>query len=172
VEVDLAHTLPHVPGLSDEEHAAQVAREEARMAEQEGYEMRNGTLVQVVGEPALPDSMILNGKLRDSWQIFFYLVGAFGMGIAVSLATPRVPEHQLERVFRALRTPVQAGEPHHAEPFVIPDGVEVPEPNKLIDHPDFEIPKPTTLGVGGFVLLWACVGILIGFVYWMAGLGA
>jgi Na+/proline symporter len=128
--------------------------------------------VVIISQPALPDVMIWNGKFRDSWQILFYLIGGFGAGIVVSLLTKRVSEGQLNQVFDCLHTPVQDDEPHHAEPFVIPEGVEPNKPNKLINHPDFEIPKPTAIGFGGFAVLWVCVAALIGFVFWMAGVGA
>ena len=120
----------------------------------------------------LPEMMVLDGRFRDSWQILLYLTGGFGVGIAVSLVTPRVPDEKLDRVFRCLRTPVQNEEPHQPEPFMLPDGVEVPEPDKLIDHPDLEIPRPTFVGMAGFTFFWVMVGLLIGFVYWMASWGA
>jgi len=116
--------------------------------------------------------MIWNGEFRDSWQIFFYLIGGFGMGIAVSLVSKRVPEEKLERVYRCLRTPVHEAEPNQPEPFMLPEGLEVPAPRKLIDHPDLEIPRPTRVGMYGFAVFWAIVGILIAFVYWMATWGA
>ena len=120
----------------------------------------------------LPEVMIWDGKFRDSWQILCYLLGGFGMGIAVSLFTKRVPEEKLDRVYRCLRTPVDEAEPHQPEPFMLPEGLDVPAPRKLIDHPDLEIPMPTLLGMSGFVGLWVCVGLLIGFVFWMASWGA
>ena len=55
--------------------------------------------------------------------------------------------------------------------MVIPEGIEVPEPNKLFNHPDLEIPKPTAIGMIGFAVLWVCVGLLVGFVFWMATWG-
>jgi hypothetical protein len=48
-------------------------------------------------------------------------------------------------------------------------GVE-PAPRKvLIDHPDFEIPRPTMIGIIGFLAAWAGVALLIGAVYWIIG---
>jgi Na+/proline symporter len=129
------------------------------------------TLVQIA-EPALPDTMVLNGKFRDPWQIFSYLVAGFSTGIIVSLLTKRVDEGKLDKVYRALRTPVMEDEPHSSEPFTIPEGIKVPEPRKLINHPELEIPMPTAVGMGGFVGIWAIVALLIGFVFWMATWGA
>lgn len=119
----------------------------------------------------LPEIMIWDGKFRDSWQILLYLLTGFGVGIGVSLTTQRVPEEKLERVYACLRTPVNDDEPHQAEPFMLPEGVEPGLPNKLIDHPDLEIPMPTRVGIAGFTGFWLCVAALIGFVYWMATWG-
>lgn len=124
-----------------------------------------------VADPVLPENMILNGKFRDSWQILSYLIAGFSIGIIVSLLTKRLPDSQLDKVYRALRTPVNEDEPNHVEPFIIPEGIEVPEPRKLINHPDLEIPMPTAVGMGGFVGIWAIVVLLIGFVFWMATWG-
>jgi hypothetical protein len=119
----------------------------------------------------LPEYMVLDGKFRDSWQIFCYLIVGFGTGVLVSLVSSRVPKAQLDRVFDAIRTPVKEAEPHTPEPFTLPENLPVAHPRKVIDHPDFEIYWPSRLAVGGFVIFWACVAILIGFVYWMAGWG-
>jgi hypothetical protein len=120
----------------------------------------------------LPAYMIWNGKFRDSWQIFSYLAGGFSMGILVSLVTPRAPKERLDRVFNAIRTPVNAEEPHIVEPFSLPPGMPVTLVRKLINHPDFEIYLPSKMALGGFASFWVFVAILIGFVYWMATWGA
>ncbi len=120
----------------------------------------------------LPETMIWEGKFRDSWQIFLYLSGGFVAGIVVSLFTKRVPDSKLDRVYACLRTPVDESEPHLPEPFSLPEGIEVPPARKLINHPDFEIPMPTAVGMGGFAVLWLCVIGLIWFVFSMAGWGA
>ncbi len=120
----------------------------------------------------LPTYMIWNGKFRDSWQIFFYLIGGFGAGILISFVTPRAPKERLDRVFNAIRTPVNAEEPHLAEPFSLPAGMPVGQVRKLINHPDFEIYRPSATAIGGFAVFWACVAILIAFVFWMATWGA
>ena len=128
--------------------------------------------IQVWMLDTLPESMIWNDKLRVSWEIFFMLTAGFGMGILVSLFTKRVDEAKLNKVYECLRTPVTEDEPHTAEPFHIPEGIEIPEARKLINHPDLEIPMPTAVGIGGFLFFWAWVAGLIGFVFWMATWGA
>ncbi len=125
-----------------------------------------------ISPPALPAYMIWNGKFRDSWQIFTYLIGGFGAGILVSLVTRRAPKERLDRVFNAIRTPVNTEEPHITEPFSLPAGLPVGQVRKVINHPDLEIYWPSATAVGGFALFWACVAILVGFVFWMATWGA
>jgi len=120
----------------------------------------------------LPQAMIWQGEFRDSWQILLQLLASFGVGIGVSLVTQRVPKEKLDRVYACLRTPVNDDEPHQAEPFMLPEGVDPGPAHKLIDHPDLEIPMPTAVGMGGFAFFWLCVAALIAFVYWMATWGA
>jgi hypothetical protein len=72
----------------------------------------------------------------------------------------------LNRFYACLRTPIGPDEPE-TEPFTLPEGVEPAERKMLTDHPDFEIPKPTLVGIGGFLAAWAGVGLLILTVYWI-----
>jgi len=88
----------------------------------------------------------------------------------VSLFTRRTPKERLDRFYACLRTPIQGDEPH-LEPFTLPEGVEPPPPRKLIDHPDFEIPVPSKVGMAGFAFFGAMVFVMIGFVFWMATWG-
>ncbi|MCK5860997.1 MAG: sodium:solute symporter family protein [Candidatus Hydrogenedentes bacterium] len=120
----------------------------------------------------LPDYMIWEDKFRDSWQICMYLFTAFAVGIIVSLLTKRVDHSKLDQLYSCLRTPIQPDEPHNPIPFMLPEGVTIPSPRKMISHPDFEIPIPTRTSVLGFLFFWAWVGACIGLVYWMATWGA
>ncbi len=119
----------------------------------------------------LPGFMIWNEKFRVSWQMTSYLLTGFSLCILVSLITPRVSKEKLDRFYACLRTPIQPDEPHGA-PFTLPEGVEVPEPRKLINHPDLEIPMPSREGMLGFLGFWLLVAGMIGFVFWMARWGA
>ncbi len=119
----------------------------------------------------LPEQMIWDDKFRVSWQMVSYLTAAFGTCILVSLVTPRVPKEKLDRFYACLRTPIGENEPHLA-PFTLPPGVTPPEPRKLINHPDLEIPMPSAVGMAGFGFFWLMVFVMIGFVYWMATWGA
>jgi len=112
----------------------------------------------------LPAFMLWEGSLYLPWQMIIYLSAGFVVLIAVSLMTRRVPAENLDRFYACLRTPVGPDEPE-AEPFTLPVGVQPAPRSVLIQHPDFEIPKPTLIGIGGFLAAWACVALLIGAVY-------
>ncbi|MHC4509406.1 MAG: sodium:solute symporter family protein [Planctomycetota bacterium] len=100
------------------------------------------------------------------WQMIIYLSAGFVVLVVVSLFTRRVSVENLDRFYACLRTPIGPDEPE-TEPFTLPAGVEPVERRTLIDHPDFEIPRPTLIGIGGFLAAWAGVGLLIGAVYWI-----
>lgn len=119
----------------------------------------------------LPENMIWDGRFRVSYQMLVYLTGGFGTCILVSLMSPRVPKAQLDRFYNCIHTPIGENEPH-LEPFTLPEGVTPVKPRKLINLRDLEIPMPTAVGVGGFTFLCLMVGLLIAFVYWLAGVGA
>lgn len=114
----------------------------------------------------LPAFMLWEGKLSLPWQMIIYLVIGFIVMIVASLFTQRTSKETLDKFYACLRTPIGPDEPE-TEPFTLPDGVEPSERKVLIQHPDFEIPRPTLIGIGGFLAAWAGVGLLIGAVYWI-----
>lgn len=114
----------------------------------------------------LPAFMLWEDKLYLPWQMIIYLSAGFIVMIVVSLLTKRVPAERLDRFYACLRTPIGFNEPE-AEPFTLPPGVKPGPRNVLIPHPDFEIPRPTIIGIGGFLAAWAGVGLLIAAVYWI-----
>ena len=116
----------------------------------------------------LPAFMLWEGNLSLPWQMIIYLSAGFIVLVVVSLFTKRVPAENLDRFYKCLRTPIGPDEPE-TTPFTLPAGVEPAPRNVLIDHPDFEIPKPTIIGIGGFLAAWAGVALLIGAVYWIIG---
>jgi Na+/proline symporter len=116
----------------------------------------------------LPDFMVWKGELFLPWQMIIYLSAGFIVMIVVSLFTKRVAPEKLDRFYECLRTPIGPNE-SETEPFTLPAGVEPAERNVLISHPDFEIPKPSLIGVGGFIAACAGVALLIGAVYWIIG---
>ncbi|MBN2312977.1 MAG: sodium:solute symporter family protein [Sedimentisphaerales bacterium] len=114
----------------------------------------------------LPAFMLWEDKLYLPWQMILYLSAGFVVMIAVSLFTKRVPSENLDRFYACLRTPIGPDEPE-SEPFTLPAGMQPGPRNALIQHPDFEIPRPTLIGIGGFLVAWAGVGLLIGTVFWI-----
>jgi Na+/proline symporter len=116
----------------------------------------------------LPAFMLWESKLYLPWQMIIYLSIGFVVLIVVSLFTKPVPAENLERFYACLRTPIGPDEPE-TEPFTLPAGVEPAPRQVLVDHPDFEIPRPTMIGILGFLAAWAGVAVLIGAVYWIIG---
>ncbi len=114
----------------------------------------------------LPDFMLWQGELYLPWQMIIYLSAGFVALVVVSLLTGRVPAEKLDRFYACLRTPIGPNEPE-SEPFTLPPGVQPGPRNVLIQHRDFEIPKPTLIGIGGFLAAWVGVGLLVGAVYWI-----
>lgn len=114
----------------------------------------------------LPAFLLWDGKLSVPWQMIIYLSAGFIVMVVVSLLTKRIPAENLDRFYACLRTPIGPDEPE-TEPFSLPVGVQPGPRNVLIQHPDFEIPRPTLVGIGGFLIAWVGVGLLIGTVYWI-----
>lgn len=116
----------------------------------------------------LPSFMVYSEKLWLPWQMVMYL----GMGlitlVIVSLFTRRVDPQRLEQLYRCLRTPVAKNEPELG-PFTLPMDAKTETRKVLVKHPDFEIPKPSLVGIAGFAGSWVLVGVLIWFVYWLLG---
>ena len=96
--------------------------------------------------------------------MIIYLSVGLATAVGVSLFTSRVPEDRLNRFYECLRTPIAPGEPE-TSPFTLPPGTRPAPRNVLIKHPDFEFPKPTLVGVLGFLGGWAFVGLMIFCVY-------
>ncbi|HER34027.1 MAG TPA: sodium:solute symporter family protein [Halothiobacillaceae bacterium] len=114
----------------------------------------------------LPDAFVYEGRLLLSWQMVFYLVTGLVVLVLVSLRTRRVNAEKLDRLYACLRTPIGPNEPEIA-PFTLPPGV-LPAPRRVLwDHPDFEIPRPTVIGMAGFFASWLAVAALIAVVYWI-----
>jgi Na+/proline symporter len=116
----------------------------------------------------LPAFMLWDGELYLPWQMIIYLSAGFIVMLVVSFLTKRVPTENLDQLYTCLRTPIGPDEPE-TKPFTLPAGVE-PGPRKvLIKHPDFEIPKPSLIGIVGFGIALLGVGLLIAAVYWIIG---
>jgi len=116
----------------------------------------------------LPALMLWQGKLHLPWQMIIYLSTGFVALVVVSLFTRRVAAEKLNRFYTCLRTPIGPNEPE-TEPFTLPAGTSPAPHHPLVNHPDFEIPRPSTIGIVGFLAAWVGVGLLIGAVYWILG---
>ena len=116
----------------------------------------------------LPAYTVFNGELRLPFQMLAYLsVGLLTM-VVVSLLTRPVERSRLDRLYRALHTPVDEDEPQPATPFEVPEGSEPRPTRKIIDHPDFELRYPSSVSSAGFLFAWIWVAGLIVGVFWLA----
>lgn len=99
------------------------------------------------------------------WQMIFYLLSGLAGGVIVSLLTRGVDKEKLENFYQLVRTPVTRDEVL-TSPCTLPAGIAVPEPKRLI-RPVFglEIPRPLAVSMIGFMIGWALIGGIIGFVY-------
>lgn len=105
-------------------------------------------------------------QLSLPWQMVIYLSIAIFVMIVVSLTTKPRDKATLDRVYETLRTPISPGEPE-VEPVTLPEGTKPAPRSVLIDHPDFEIQKPTASTVLGFLAAWGAVGFLIALFAWI-----
>ena len=105
-------------------------------------------------------------KMTDAWQMFWFMSVGIGTGIVVSLLTPRQPKEKLDHFFRLMHTPVTPGEVVPA-PCTLPEN-PAPPGKKLFNIDDIEIQKPTVVGLGGFLLAWVAVGIIIWLTRYLA----
>jgi len=116
--------------------------------------------------PLLPDFMLYKGELSLPWQMIFYLSVGLVVMVGVSLATKPPAKERLDRVYECLRTPVMPGEPE-VEPLTLPEGTKPAPRSVLIDHPNFELMKPSLVSVLGFLVSWVAVGLLIAAFIWI-----
>ena len=118
------------------------------------------------GHPQLLDFMFHDGKMYDSWQMACYLSAGVFVGILTSFITPRVSQEKLDHFYTLIHTPVTPGE-HVAAPCTLPEN-PAPKGEKLFNLDDVEIPKPTWVGMLGFIGAWICVGLIIWLTYYLA----
>ena len=134
------------------------------------YHRSVGILFAVIGvaQLAVNIGVMLKGSgtvIYLPWQMIFYLVSGLIAGIVVSLVTKGVNPKKLENYYELLRTPV-TGDEVVASPCTLPEGSTAPEPRRLIRPVlGLEIPRPSAVSVAGFVVGWALVAGIIGFVY-------
>ncbi|WP_166830767.1 sodium:solute symporter family protein [Thalassoroseus pseudoceratinae] len=119
----------------------------------------------LVHDWGLPDAMFRFNAvgqptaMTDAWQMVFYLSAGVLAGLITSFLTRRPPQEKLDHFFRLLHTPVKPNEE-------VPGPCQLPEdplpPNeKLLNIGDIELPKPTLIGLGGFIIAWILAGLLV-----------
>ena len=97
--------------------------------------------------------------MTDAWQMVFYLSAGVLAGLLTSFVTKRPPQEKLDHFFRLLHTPVKPNE-EVPGPCQLPAD-PLPPNEKLLNVGDIELPKPTVLGLGGFILAWILAGLLV-----------
>ena len=45
-----------------------------------------------------------------------------------------------------------------------------PRQGRWLKHPDIELPKPSMVGIGGFLLAWVAVGLIVWLPFWLSRL--
>ena len=98
--------------------------------------------------------------------MIIYLSVALTLMVGVSLVSEPPSKERLDQVYETLRTPVLPGEPE-VEPVTLPASTKPAPRSVLIDHPDFELMKPTASTVFGFLAIWVMVGVLIALFVWI-----
>ena len=113
---------------------------------------------------------VITYRTRLPYQILIYLSSGAIAGVVASLLTRRTPKEKLDHFFRLIRTPVRPGEIIE-RPCTLPENPLPVETGKLIPVADLEIPMPSRVGLGGFVLAWIGVGAIIWFTVMLTGIG-
>lgn len=111
-----------------------------------------------------PESMFKVGQeqvqMLDVWQMVCFMGVSILSGIVVSFLTPRQSQEKLDHFYTLMHTPVKSGEVIPA-PCTLPEDPEPIGAKLFPNSKDIEIPKPTLLDIGGFVLAWCAVGAII-----------
>jgi Na+/proline symporter len=104
------------------------------------------------------------------WQMVLYLTIGIVAGIVVSFFTKPVKDEQLDSFYALTRTPVGKGEILNDEPCTLPKDAIIPQVNKLFNHKDFEILKPSKISLFGFGISWVFVAILVWSVFFIVSI--
>lgn len=113
----------------------------------------------------LPAFTVYDGELRLPVQMLCYLGAGLVSMLVISTLTRPVDAHRLDRLYRALHTPVDDDEPAPAAPFDVPEG-STPRPGpKIFDHPELELRRPSRTAWVGFLILWGWVVVLVAAVF-------
>jgi len=94
------------------------------------------------------------------WQMIFYLTAGLIVGVIVSLVTRPVAKEKLENFYALVRTPVRQGE-KVIVPCTLPEGVPAAPRRSVFPGTSLEVLVPSRVAVVGFLITWACVGLII-----------
>jgi Na+/proline symporter len=94
------------------------------------------------------------------WQMIFYLAAGLIVGIVVSLVTMPVAREKLDNFYALVRTPVRRGE-KVLVPCTLPEGVVASPKRSVFPGTNLEILVPSRVAIVGFLVTWACVGLII-----------
>ena len=117
-------------------------------------------LYQITPEFAASTIFKSDTAMFDLYQSICYLGAGVLGGVITALLTPPEEEEKLNTFFTLLRTPVKEDE-ELPGPCMLPTNNAEQEP--VIRLGGFQFPQPTRLGVGGFVIAWILVLIIVGF---------
>lgn len=104
-------------------------------------------------------------QVYEPWKILFYTLAAALTAVLVSLSTKPVNRKQLDRFHGLMRTPIGPDE-KIVEPCTLPPGVKPAQRSYLVRRFGFEIIRPSTTSVIGFLVGWVAVGFLVGGFFW------
>ena len=113
------------------------------------------TVLDVIPEFFLNDA----GRVSDAYQMASYLSFGIVAGIITSLATRPRSKEKIDHFFLLLQTPITPDETVDS-PCTLPAHPADPiEPMRLTKN--LELPRPTLIGMGGFVVAWIVVAAII-----------
>lgn len=125
--------------------------------------------VRVVGAWVPSLVSVIDGKLEvdDACIMAVYMSVAVVVGVVVSLVTKRPDPSRLDSFYRLVHTPVRPGE-RVVAPGRLPLDALPMSTARWLDHPDWEIPRPTWAGLMGFVAAWVAIGVVL-LATWVVG---
>ena len=115
-------------------------------------------------------ALLFTSEIALPYQMLIYLTAGVVGVVVISLFTQPPDREKLDRFYEVLRTPVEAGEVV-TEPLQLPQGRTPGPQRKLINHPDWEIQRPTARGLNGFFIAWGLVALLIAGVWMLVRIG-
>jgi len=101
----------------------------------------------------------------DSWQMLLHIAVGVVAGVVTSLMSQQQTDAQLDEFFNLLRAPVSEEEVDGA-PCIIPYNQPVRE--RVIRLGNFQFVRPSMLGIGGFLVTWGLVFVIVYGTKWLS----